>query len=438
MEEPINLKRPPHSEEAEAGVLGSALLKPSILDKLDLRPAEFHNQHNALLWEKMLEMHHSNGGWDALTLGEFLSKDGSLERVGGYDRLVELQDTTLVPAHSEHYAGIVTKDAELRRQLGIMNRASERLYKGEDVADEVISGLMEVEAVEEHSVASILTQWNDARNGVLQTIPTPFADLDRQTGGLRLGLPVVFTGRSKAGKSMFLAWWYNLLGAAGIPALVFPFEDDYHITITRMAANLGKYKWSKIENGGEWVFATGEKEWIKTTQAEVDFAHKCLKEVEAYPIYFLDGSIPPNKLMGKVARFKKKHGIKVFFIDGAKDFEKPSGKYNDTGFDEECSQLIKKVCKKQKVAGVVVHHLTKIPDNELIAVGNVRGSGNIIGDCRSVYALQSKGLSEAGVAVQTDDWGRITTRRFDCLENNHGGTGSVLLESDLSKCQFYR
>ena len=432
-----NLRVPPHSEEAERGVIGSVLLDPTRLDGLNLKPSDFYDRKHQVLWEAIAAIEVA-GSWDVLSLGQTLKDTGKLDAVGGYDALVSLQDSAITPAHSQHYAKTVASKAELRRQLEIIGSATDRLYNNEDSADYVISSMMAYEVEEAVDIGNIIKQWKDARNGTLQTIPTPYPDLDRHTGGLRIGMPCVFTGRSKAGKSMFLAMWYNYLGQQGIPTLVFPFEDDYHITITRMAANLGQYKWGKIENGGEWSFLCGKKEWVKVTDKEMELAERCLREVEKYPVYFYDGSMPPTKLMGKVARYKKKHGIKIFFVDGAKDFEKPSGKYNDVGFDEECSQMIKKVCKKQHVAGVVVHHLTKVQDHELITVNNVRGSGNIIGDSRSVYALQSLGLRESGVMVNEDDFGNVTTRRFECLASNHGGVGAVLLDSDLNKCQFYR
>ncbi len=54
---------------------------------------------------------------------------------------------------------------------------------------------------------------------------------------------------------MFLAMWYNYLGKMGIPTLVFPFEDDYHITTIQnvpITPSVQEISWSldEIEKGG--------------------------------------------------------------------------------------------------------------------------------------------------------------------------------------------
>ena len=431
------MKNIPSSIEAENGVLGSVLLSPQILSNLNLTAGDFYDRRNSMLWSALKQMEADGAYIDSITISEHLSKSGILDRIGGYDKLASLQSDAIVPSHSAHYEAIILEKSELRRQYDIVTDASERILNGENCSDEVISSLMEVDRVDTLNTDGIKTGWKQASTGVLASIPTPYPSLDRHTGGIRLGMPTVLTGRSKAGKSMFLAGWYNYLGRNGIPAMVLPFEDGYDVTITRMAANFGGYKWGKIESGGEWVFLSGGKEWLPVTAKELRFAEECLDVVSKYPIHFLDRAIAPAELLGRVARFKKRHNISAFFVDGAKDFIKPAGKYNDVGFDEESSQLVKRTCRDLNVAGVIVHHLTKIQDHEIISALNIRGSGNIVGDSRSVYALQSMGLEEAGVHVNKDDMGRVTTRRFDCLANNHGSTGSIMLESDLGQCRFY-
>jgi replicative DNA helicase len=432
------LKQPPHSQDAEDGVLGSVMLDPTCLHGLDLEPIDFYDKQNSTLWEVVKTIDATGKAWDAIVITDKLKDQGKLEAVGGYDRLLHLQDKAVVSSHSQHYASIVKEKADARRKIDINSRALEALYRGEDQTDVQLSELIGCQRSDVITLDEIENRWVDAMNGQTQYMPTPFPDLDKQTGGVRLGMPCVLTGRSKGGKSMLLAYWYNYLGKNNFPILVLPFEDGYDITITRMAANLGKYKWSKIENGGEWIFINGKKEWVSTKQKEIDFAKECIREVSKYPIYFEDRSMKPSELLMSVETAVSKHGVKGFFIDGAKDFLKPSGKYNDVGFDEECSQIIKHTCKRSKTAGVIVHHLTKVNDGELITVNNVRGSGNIIGDCRSVYALQSSGLHEVGVVCNKDEWGNITTRRLDCLAGNHGGVGSVVLDTDLSRCQFWK
>ena len=129
------------------------------------------------------------------------------------------------------------------------------------------------------------------------------------------------------------------------------------------------------------------------------------------------------------------------FIDGAKDLLRPSGKYGDVGFDEEISQQMCAIAEELNIAVIAIHHLTKLGDDERITVNHIRGSGNIVGDSRAVYALQSSGieglLADKGYHPSYDENGRLKTRIFECLSNNHGGTGMKALDTDLNRCQFY-
>ena len=46
-------------------------------------------------------------------------------------------------------------------------------------------------------------------------------------------------------------------------------------------------------------------------------------------------------------------------------------------------------------------------------------------------------IERLGYEIKYNEQGYTTTRIFECLSNNHGGTGCKILESDLAKCRFY-
>ena len=93
-----SLKIPPHSIEAERGVLGSILLDPrNSLDKLvalNVKLESFYDQRHQTLFGQLLEMSLTTAAMDAITIGQWLKEKKVLEKVGGYDYLVELQDST--------------------------------------------------------------------------------------------------------------------------------------------------------------------------------------------------------------------------------------------------------------------------------------------------------------------------------------------------------
>tara|TARA_Y100000004_G_scaffold91965_1_gene103044 strand:+ start:424 stop:1755 length:1332 start_codon:yes stop_codon:yes gene_type:complete len=432
-------KKTPNSIKAEQGVIGSVLMKPDIYHNLEVEADWFYQSRHRLLWKYIADISNDRPVWDVLLLTEKIKKEGDLQKVGGYDYLSELQDYNLVPAYSQHYANEVEEAYKLRNEIEVLEKALAKAYDGESCTDSVIADLLKAPVDIEYNNEDILNEWKLSQDGTRVTIPTPYPSIDRQAGGIRQGMVTLFTGRSKSGKSMFLAHWYNYLGQLDIPVLVIPLEDRRHITVKRMAANLGKHDNSVLDAGGYYVRCDGQWVWYKTSDEQIQKAFQAIKKVSDYPIHFYDRKCTPRQLMGIAIRYKRKYNIKAMFVDGAKDLLRPSGKYGDVGFDEEISQELCRIASKLDIAVIAVHHLTKLQDGEKINVNHIRGSGNIVSDSRAVYALQSEcdGLViENNYAVSYDDEGKSRMRVFECLSNNHGGVASKFLEADLARCQF--
>ena len=433
----------PNSLEAEKGILGTILLDSSKCETVidyNLTTDHFIVPHHKLLFTELIRMFSEGKAMDAITIYNSLNDNDNLEAIGGSDYLLELQADTLVPAHSEYYCNILCDKYKLRKEIDVLEESLRIAYEGESVADRVMGRLMGESPLEVKSVDSILDEWKKAKQGIKNTIPTPYPDLDKRTGGIRKGMVTIFTGRSKSGKSMFLAHWYNHLGSLDIPILAVPLEDRYEITIKRMASNYGNYTTNILDAGGRYVNVDGIPKWSEYQDRDYEQGKRALETVSKYPVYFYDKKVTPQELKSIAMKYKRKYNIQAMFVDGAKDLKRPSGKYNDTGFDEEISQCLCEIASQLDIAIISIHHLTKLPDNEMISNNHIRGSGNIVGDSRSVYALQSLGtehlLHSIGYNSNYDEEGNLTSRIFHCISNNHGTTGMKVLDTKLSHCQF--
>ena len=433
-------KVPPHNREVERALIGSILTEPSNIYDLDTRPEEFYDIKHETLWEVMMNHSLEEKEWDIVTLTECLQTNGKSHEIGGYRYMCETQDCGM--AHNfKRYARGVRELYDVRKEIRIYREALESCYDGQTASDGVIARLMGKATPLIHDPKRLVAEWKDAQLGNRYTIPTPYESMDRQTGGVKQGMVTIFTGRSKSGKSMFLAHWYNYLGKREIPILVVPLEDKYDVTIKRMAGNLGNVNISELDSGGSYRQVGSKWNYDKTTDDQIEVGEALLNEVTQYPVYFHDRKVTPKQLRGIAIRHKRQHNIQAMFIDGAKDLLRPSGKYGDVGFDEEISQQMCAIAEELNIAVIAVHHLTKLHDDDRITVNHIRGSGNIVGDSRAVYALQSSGiealLSDKGYMPVYDESGRLKTRIFECLSNNHGGTGMKALDTNLNRCQFY-
>ncbi len=119
---------PPCSEEAERGVLGSALIESERVIELCSMKAisaeSFYTPAHRLLFEKLTEMHQAAKAIDLLTVGEDLKQSGMLDQVGGYAFLEGLIDSTPTSAHAEYYMEIVQQKHLFRR---IITQAAESI-----------------------------------------------------------------------------------------------------------------------------------------------------------------------------------------------------------------------------------------------------------------------------------------------------------------------
>lgn len=434
-------KELPRHEKAERALIGNILLDPESIYKVEIKPEHFYVKRNQLLFQHMQEYWSQTSDPDQQSFATHLESNGQLAKVGGYDYLNECMDEAVVAGYTRHYSKQIIDAYNRREQIKICSDGIERATSGEDIADDTIAKLMRKTTEQSYDVGTIKDRWLMASKGEIKTIPTPYPSLDRLTGGIRQGMVTIFTGRSKSGKSMFLAHWYNYLGSRDIPTLAVPLEDKYEITMGRMASNFGNLNLNELDRGGRSVSVNGKPVWDKISDKNLNHGYNCIDHVSKFPIHWYDKKCTPKQLRGVAIRMKKKYDIQVMFIDGAKDLLRPSGKYNDVGFDEEISQQLCLIAEELKIAVVSVHHLTKIHDDDRISVNHIRGSGNIVGDSRAVYALQSNGISgmltEKGFDIVYDnETGRQKNRVFECLVNNHGGTGIIPLIADLDRCQF--
>jgi len=113
-----NIKVPPHSDEAEASVLGSLLIdKDAVIAVAEfLRPEHFYSENHGTIFKAILDLYEERSPIDIVTLTDKLKKNRALTRIGGSVYLAELVSRVPTAAHVEKYGQIV-RDLCAKRQL---------------------------------------------------------------------------------------------------------------------------------------------------------------------------------------------------------------------------------------------------------------------------------------------------------------------------------
>ena len=109
---------PPQNLEAEEAVLGGILLDPDAIGRVAdvLQPEAFYLGAHREIFRTAVMLHSQGKPTDLTAMTAWLADTGSLEKVGGSGRLVELVERVASTASIEQVARLVM-DKFLRRQL---------------------------------------------------------------------------------------------------------------------------------------------------------------------------------------------------------------------------------------------------------------------------------------------------------------------------------
>jgi len=213
---------PPYSEEAERGVLGSAILAAErvlpLCEAAGITGASFYVPVHQTVYECLCVMHSENEPIDLLTIGEALKKSGQLEKIGGPIFLERLFDATPTAAHAEYYIRLVNEAAQ-RRQL---IRTAQVLIDGAYTAPDANASDLAADAAAIFQTMAESTANQDGFPAYTLAdleafCPDPQSHIAGE-GWLRAGAGTLLTGGTGMGKSV-LAAQIAVSVAAGVPIL---------------------------------------------------------------------------------------------------------------------------------------------------------------------------------------------------------------------------
>lgn len=225
--------------DAEQSICGGILLRNEVLALLpELEADHFFDPKNRAVFSAIRNLEARRVAIDTLTLEAELDKMGKLDALPvGYIAEVALRVPTT--DNVVHYARIVMDHALTRRVLITCSRADELVRGGVaagDLLDEVIGELgrhaqparerqvMTIESVT-HAEIDRIVAWGrgEGQDSDLPRLPWGIAELDKQTGGVPIGLVTTIGARPGVGKTTLLCNFAMRTGAAGV---VFTNEDD--------------------------------------------------------------------------------------------------------------------------------------------------------------------------------------------------------------------
>ena len=431
---------PPHSTEAEMGVLGCALLDPNqcigeCIEKLkDDGKSAFYDLRHQTIYETLAEMFNSRMPVDLITVQQNLKDRQLLERVGGIAYLSQLQDAVPSAANLSYYLDIVREKYLLRKLIatcsGVVGKVYDYEGNVEELLDEVEKEILRVnESRVQNGVQPINTLVHGAiatienyhaRQGQLGGISTGFADLDKMTDGLHGGEMIIVAARPSMGKtSLAMNIAEHVAMELKLPVGVFSLEMSAASLILRMMCSLARVNLRSIREG----FMI-ETDFPKLTNAA--------GRLSAAKLFIDDtAGLSILQLRARARRMAQQHGIKLFVIDYLQLCNSTARRAQENRQQEiaDISSGIKALAKELNVPIIVLSQLNRELEKDKSRkprLSDLRESGSIEQDADLVGLLYkpNAGDDEDGAAADETDGIPVN---FLIAKQRNGPTGDVHL-----------
>jgi replicative DNA helicase len=410
---------PPHSSEAEQGVLGCVLLSPNecmgfCIEKLkDDGQQVFYDLRHQTIYEALATMYDAREAIDVITLQQKLKDKQLLEQIGGIAYLSQLQDSVPSAANLSYYLEIIQEKFLLRRMIATCTDVVGRVYDYEGdvetLLDEVEKEILRINesraqsstaTVKELVGKAILTVENYfGRQGTLNGVGTGFPDLDRMTDGLHGSEMIVIAARPSMGKtSLAMNIVENVVLEQNLPTGVFSLEMSAESLVLRMLCSIARVNLRSIREG-----FMSEADFPKLTSAAGRLAKAKLLIDDTAGLSILD-------LRARARRMHQQHGVKLFVIDYLQLLHSTARRSLDNRQQEiaDISSGIKALAKELNVPVIVLAQLNRELEKDKSRkprLSDLRESGAIEQDADVVGLLYkpSAGDDEDGVPAEEAD-----------------------------------
>lgn len=430
------LKVPPHSIEAEQGVLGGLMLDNSAWDQVADRVGEneFYRQDHRLIFEAIASLAEKNQPFDVITLSEYLDPRGKLDSAGGLSYLGILAKDTPSASNIRAYADIVRERSILRNLISvagevadsafnpngresrqILDEAERKVFQIAELGMRGQQGFQPLKTLVKGAVAFI-DAMHDKKDGIIG-VPTGYDDLDQMTSGLQAGDLVIVAGRPSMGKTSFAMniAEYSAM-KTGKASAIFSMEMPGEQLAIRLLSSMGRINQQRLRTG-----TLRDEDWPRLTSAVELLAN--------LPLYIDDTpALTPTELRARARRLVRSHDgeLGLIMIDYLQLMQIAGGGENRATEISEISRNLKALAKELGVPVIALSQLNRSLEqrpNKRPVMSDLRESGAIEQDADLIMFIYrdevyneetaDKGVAEIIISKQRN--GPIGTTRLTFL-----------------------
>jgi replicative DNA helicase len=391
-------RSPPHSVEAEQGVLGSMLISPrdiiaECVEKIN--EAYFYIPAHQTIYTVLVELWNAGQGIDLITFTQVLRDRNILDAVGGPAFVTSLFTFVPTAANITYYLEIVRDKYILREIIAACTESVRRSYEEQDEVNNLLDEVeQKIFAVgEDRFKGQVLTMKDQVmeaiesieklyeRKGGITGISTGFIELDRMTSGLHPAEMIVIAGRPSMGKTaLALNITEHVAINEKLPVAVFSLEMSSQQLVQRLLCSRARVNLQKVRDG-----FLAERDFPSLTAAASKLAEANI---------FIDDSAGLSilELRAKARRLKAQQDVQLIVVDYLQLLRSMTRRAQDNRQLEisEISAGIKGLAKELKIPIIVIAQLNRQPEARSGGkprLSDLRESGSIEQDADLVGLL---------------------------------------------------
>jgi len=397
---------PPHSPQAERGVIGCLLVEAMGEDGKSGEAMEeclrrgvdggfFYDLRHQTLFELARVMHSEQLPFDLLLVTERLRASGQLEAVGGITYINEISGEVPSASNIGWYLDVLKDKHALRSLIQTCVETASRAYEEpEDVVglvsrfESVTSKLSEAHVptayapITTHLPAFIdMLEARHRGKQAITGIETPWWYLNNQTAGLQPNELIIIGARPSTGKT---AMGLDIIRHAmrlAVPTLFFSIEMSPPQILTRLIAAEARVDGLKLRNG---FWSAGKEDAIREATERVASWHSLL---------YLDhrSRVTGQDVWVEARRAYRQHKIGLVVVDYLQMMQATRPGANRNEEVGECSAWLKRVAKELPMPVVAMAQLNRESEKDRggrpPTMADLRESGNVEQDADCIALL---------------------------------------------------
>lgn len=398
----MDVRIPPHNEEAEKAVLGALLTDGSstgiAVDTVTsiVQRDDFYRDTHRIIYDAILSLVYANKTIDFITLSEELERRKKLDTVGGIAYITSLANEA-TGYNIEEHARIISEKAQMRRLIDAGNKIVGMTYAGEEEPSEIMNRAEQMildvggQTRSESSfspigeaVLSSIERLNllQQQDGVLTGVPTGFRDVDHIFNGLQKSDLILVAARPAMGKTAFtLNIAQNVAMLNNLTVAFFSLEMGIEQLVRRILASVSGVNSSKLTRAD-----MDNEDWARVIKAAEEMSQSKL---------FIDDTpgLTVQDMRAKLRRLKVEHGLDLVIVDYIQLMQGRNGGRNSENRQQEVSEIsrnLKLIAREFNVPLIALSQLSRSvesrPDKRPV-LSDLRESGSLEQDADIVIFL---------------------------------------------------